>query len=311
MIGRSDNLDQFYGSNQILFEVSLTIEEGCTGLLGNNGAGKSTLLKTLLGQLPLKIGRVELVGADPAQHPLLVRQRIGYMPESDVYLPGLSGLDFVAYCGELSGMHRVDAVARAHEVLHFVGLGEARYREVENYSTGMRQRAKLAACLVHGPRLLMLDEPTTGMDPQGREEMLHMISDLSQNRGVSVLYSSHILPDIEQTCDRIAVLHEGRVLFSGSRDQFQKQESRRLMVRVKRDIHILAQALEQAGCQVQAHKGQAYLEVKLTEQQDAGLIWAQARQHGLQIRHLASATDSLEQAYSRVVSNGQSRGRTP
>ncbi len=305
MIGRCENLDQFYGGDQALFGVSLTIEAGCTGLLGNNGAGKSTLIKTLLGQLPLGPGRVELVGRDPAVEPLEVRQRVGYMPETDVYLPGLSGLELVAFCGQLSGMRRSDAVSRAHEVLGYVGLGEVRYREVDGYSTGMRQRVKLAACLVHGPELLLLDEPTTGLDPSGREEVLALVADLCAERGVSVLLSSHILRDVEQTCDRIVVLHEGRVLFSGGRREFSQKEARCLHVRVKQESQTMARVLRDAGCRVQARPDAALLEVELPEGAGPELVFRVARENGLQVRHLASAAGSLEQAYSRAVAPGR------
>lgn len=304
MIGQCQNLDQFYGSQQALFGVSLTIEPGGTGLLGNNGAGKSTLIRSMLGQLPIEPGRVQLVGFDPARDPLQVRKRVGYMPEGDVFLPGLTGLEMVAYLGQLSGMSRSDAVSRAHEVLHTVGLGESRYREVDGYSTGMRQRIKLAGCLVHGPELLLLDEPTTGLDPVGRDEVLELVSDLVSVRELSVLISSHILPDIERTCDRVVVLNEGQLLFEGKRDDFQRADARHIHVRVKQDRQLLVEALQAAGCQVVAQPGEAGLEVELPEGTNADLIWRTARDAGLQVRQLATAADTLEQAYGRALSGG-------
>jgi len=287
--------------------VSLTLESGCTGLLGNNGAGKSTLIKSLLGQLPIRPGAVLLLGLDPARTPLAVRQKVGYMPESDVYLPGLTGLEFAAFCGELSGLRPSDATSRAHAMLHFVGLGEARYRPIDDYSTGMRQRAKLAACLVHGPELVLLDEPTTGLDPAGRDEMLALIADLAHARGVSVLLSSHILPDIERTADRLVVLNEGRLLFSGARADFQREEAQRVEVRVKAGREVLAEALRAAGCEVAADPGQAHLQVILPEGQGPRLVWQTARAQGVQIRGLATAAASLDQAYNQAVVGGGSR----
>ncbi|MBW1811096.1 MAG: ABC transporter ATP-binding protein, partial [Deltaproteobacteria bacterium] len=233
MIISCENLDQAYGKIRVLQGVSFQVQSGCTGLLGPNGAGKSTLIKSMLGQLPVMRNRLKVLEHDPALAPLRVRQLVGYMPENDVYLPGTTGLQLTAFCGQLSGMRRSDAVSRAHEVLHFVGLGEARYREVDGYSTGMRQRVKLACALVHGPKLLLLDEPTTGLDPTGREEMIELIDDIAHKRGIDVVLSSHILLDIERTCDGVVVLNQGQIVFCGSRDDFQHQESRMLHVRVK------------------------------------------------------------------------------
>jgi len=308
VVVRCDNLDQSYGARKVLFGVSLVVEAGCTGLLGPNGAGKSTLIKSLLAQLPLRPGTVRVADLDPAEAPLQVRQLVGYMPEADVYLPGMNGLELCTFCGQLAGMRRADAVGRAHEVLYYVGLGEARYREVDGYSTGMRQRLKLASALVHGPRLLLLDEPTTGLDPAGREEMLRLIDDVAHRRGIDVLLSSHILPDIESTCDQVVVLHEGRVLFAGSRDAFQQQEARRFQVRVKTGSAGLQAALEASGCRVVAHAGAGHLEVELAEGEGTDVIWRAARSRGLQVRHLAPATVSLDRAFEQAVPQGQEAG---
>ena len=306
MIIRCQSLDQSYGSHRVLFGVSFEVQPGCTGLLGPNGAGKSTLIKTLLGQLPLRPGRVAVADRDPAADPLRVRQSVGYMPESDVYLPGQNGLELCAFCGQLSGMRRADAVSKAHEVLYFVGLGESRYREVDGYSTGMRQRLKLAGSLVHGPALLFLDEPTTGLDPSGRDEMLQLIDDVAHKRSINVLFSSHILRDIEQTCDHVVVLNEGRVLFSGSRNEFQNQESRTLHVKVKEGRERMAEGLRSAGFEVISREGTGHLEVALSEDQRIEAVWKTARDLGLQIRHLAPATVSLEQAFEKAVDEGTS-----
>jgi len=305
MIGHCDKLDQFYGAHQALAGISIELHEGCTGLLGSNGAGKSTLLKSLLGQLPVPAGRIELLGSDPAVEPLVVRRQVGYLPERDVYLPGLSGLEQVAYLGQLSGLRRSDALSRAHEVLHTAGLGEARYRPVDGYSTGMRQRVKLAGCLVHGPRLLLLDEPTSGLDPAGREEMLALIAELAGERGLSVLLSSHILADVERTCRRVVVLDEGRVLFSGDRAAFQAAEEGRLVVRVKAERALMAARLRAAGCAVEAPVGAAELQVVLPEGAGPALIWRTAREAGLQLRQLSSLAGSLEEAYGRALTQAE------
>ena len=153
---------------------------------------------------------MRVLGLDVRSLPLEIRARIGYMPENDAHIPGMNAVSFVAYCGELAGLPRADAMQRAHEVLYYVGLGEARYRNVDTYSTGMKQRIKLAQALVHDPDLLFLDEPTNGMDPKGRDEMLELIRDIAHNKGLNLILSSHLLPDVEYTCDHVVVHGQGR-----------------------------------------------------------------------------------------------------
>src|SRR6187551_280126 len=228
-----DDVTVIYGRNQALKNVSATFAKGAVGLLGPNGAGKSTMLKSLLGIVKPDQGRMRVLGLDVADVPLEIRARIGYMPESDGHIPGMNAVSFVAYCGELAGLPRVDAMQRAHEVLFYVGLGEARYRNVETYSTGMKQRIKLAQALVHDPDLLFLDEPTNGMDPKGRDEMLELVRDLAHNKGVSLILSSHLLPDVEYTCDHVVVLDKGRVAAAGPIEALKQPRGRVFELRVK------------------------------------------------------------------------------
>ena len=214
-----ENVTVTYGRNQALAEVTTTFERGAVGLLGPNGAGKSTMIKSLLGFVAPSQGRMRVLGMDVATSPIAIRARIGYMPENDAHIPGMNAVSFVAYCGELAGLPRTDAMQRAHEVLFYVGLGEARYRNVETYSTGMKQRIKLAQALVHDPDLLFLDEPTNGMDPKGRDEMLELVRDLAHNKGVNLILSSHLLPDVEYTCDQVVVMDKGRIEQAGTPQQ--------------------------------------------------------------------------------------------
>src|SRR4030095_11326848 len=211
-----DDVTVIYGKNQALKNVSAKFAKGAVGLLGPNGAGKSTMLKSLLGFVKPHKGRMTVLDLDVAQAPLAIRARIGYMPENDAHIPGMNAVTFVAYCGQLAGLPAADAMQRAHEVLYYVGLGEARYRNVETYSTGMKQRIKLAQALVHDPDLLFLDEPTNGMDPKGREEMLVLIADIARNKGLNVILSSHLLPDVEYTCDHVIVIDKGGVPTQGA-----------------------------------------------------------------------------------------------
>src|SRR6187402_170521 len=212
---QADHLSVRYGKNFALNDVTAVFPPGAVGLLGPNGAGKSTLLKSLLGFLVPEKGSMKVLDLDVAQRPLAIRARIGYMPESDSHIPGMNAVSFVAYCGQLAGLPAVDAMQRAHEVLYYVGLGEARYRNLETYSTGMKQRIKLAQALVHDPDLLFLDEPTNGMDPKGRDEMLELIRDVVVNKGISLILASHLLPDVEQTCGHVVVLDKGAVAAQG------------------------------------------------------------------------------------------------
>src|ERR1700730_1023702 len=228
-----ENVTVAYGKNTALRDVTAAFGAGAIGLLGPNGAGKSTMIKALLGFIVPTAGRMRVLGLDVAVSPLEIRARVGYMPESDAHIPGMNAVSFVAYCGELAGLPRVDAMQRAHEVLFYVGLGEARYRNVETYSTGMKQRIKLAQALVHDPDLLFLDEPTNGMDPKGRDEMLELIRDLAHNKGVNLILSSHLLPDVEYTCDYVVVLDKGRVAAAGPIAALTQSRRRVYELRVK------------------------------------------------------------------------------
>ena len=174
-----------------------------------------------------------MLDLDVAVAPLDIRARVGYMPENDAQIPGMSAVSFVAYCGELSGLPAADAMQRAHEVLYYVGLGEARYRNVETYSTGMKQRIKLAQALVHDPDLLLLDEPTNGMDPKGRDEMLALVRDIAHNKHISLILSSHVMPDVESVCDAVVVMNRGQVVMQGPIASLKKPAGHIFEVRVK------------------------------------------------------------------------------
>src|SRR6266849_1906069 len=239
-----------YGGQAALRYVTATVPAGAVGLLGPNGAGKSTMLKALLGFIVPDRGRMRVLGLDVAGAPLDIRRRIGYMPESDAHIPGMNAVSFVAYCGELAGLPRVDAMQRAHEMLFYVGLGEARYRNVDTYSTGMKQRIKLAQALVHDPDLLFLDEPTNGMDPKGRDEMLELVYDLGHNKGVNLIVSSHLLPDVEFTCDHVIVMDKGRIATQGPIDELKGPAGRVYELRIKGDLRGFLEYLHKLGMDV-------------------------------------------------------------
>jgi len=206
------NLTFAYLKEPVLKGVDFTLEKGAVGLLGPNGSGKTTLLRCLLGQVPLKTGQVKVLGYDMAAQARLARAGLGWMPERGGIIPGMSGVGLVAYLGELSGMPARDAMQRAHEVLHYVGLADERYRMCDKYSQGMKQRLKLAQGLVHDPDWLFLDEPTSGLDPRGRVSVLELIRDLAMNKNLGVILSTHLLADVEAVCREILVLKNGELL---------------------------------------------------------------------------------------------------
>ncbi|GAB4370612.1 MAG: ABC transporter ATP-binding protein [Acidobacteriota bacterium] len=206
-----DGLSVRLGRRPVLDGVTARFGGRAIGLLGPNGAGKTTLINTLLGFVRPTSGSARVFGHDVRRRPSAVRALCGYMPETDAIVPGLTGVRFVCLMGELAGLPARDALVRAHDVLHFVGLGEARYRNVETYSTGMRQLVKLAQALVAGPRLLILDEPTAGLDPRHRAEFLRLVRELLEVDHVTVLISSHLLRDVEEVCDQVLILRDGRV----------------------------------------------------------------------------------------------------
>ena len=215
-VAQVQGLSKRFGAVQALRDVDVVVEQGCTGLVGSNGAGKSTLIKLLLGLIAPDSGQAVVLGHDVATDPLAVRAGVGYLPEGPC-LPGdVTAADFVAFMAQLGGLPPRQARERASEICYQVGLEEERYRAIGGFSTGMQQRVKLAAALVHDPRLLLLDEPTDGMDPQGREDMLDLILRVRAELGVDVLVSTHLLGDVERVCDRVVMVHAGRVLLQGS-----------------------------------------------------------------------------------------------
>lgn len=228
-----DDVTIRYGRHTAVDAVSLTFPNGASGLLGQNGAGKSSILKALLGLVRPASGRLQILDVPAGAPGTIVRERVGYMPERDAHLPGMSGFEMVATLGRLSGLPRRDAWRRAHEALYLVGLEEQRYRGVSTYSAGMRQKAKLAAALVHDPEVLFLDEPTNGLDPDGRTEMLDLIRSLCTRHGKSVVLSTHILQDVEAVCEHVVVLAAGRVVAAGSIRELTQVAERRVAFAVE------------------------------------------------------------------------------
>ena len=291
-----------YGAQRALHEVTTRFEAGAVGLLGPNGAGKSTMIKTLLGFIKPAAGTMRVLGYDVAVSALDIRARVGYMPESDAHIPGMNAVSFVAYCGELAGLPRVDAMQRAHEVLFYVGLGEARYRNVETYSTGMKQRIKLAQALVHDPDLLFLDEPTNGMDPKGRDEMLALVRDLAHRKNVNVIVSSHLLPDVEYTCDDVVVMDKGRVATQGPIAALKQPRGQVFELRVKSagSGDAFVETLRAGG--LECHEtGDDIMRVFVPGEGGARDIFALAAGAGVQVRHLRPSVPTLEDVFAHAI----------
>jgi ABC-2 type transport system ATP-binding protein len=299
MLFALQNVTKTYGKITALRQLSVQVPTGAVGLLGPNGAGKTTLIRTLLGLISVDSGSGEVLGMDVRTRRLDIRQVVGFAPEDECLFPGVPGVDFVAYAGELCGMSGTDAMQRAHEVLNYVGLGEARYRRVESYSTGMKQRLKLAAAIVHDPRLLILDEPTNGMDPAGRQEILELAHDLAVNKGMSLLFSSHLLPDVEAVCDHVLVLARGKLLAQGAIRDLKQSHDQMFEVRVKVDAARFARGLKERGCDVEPRDD--LLLVRLTDGQSRDLLWQLAASSGEQIRYLRPQRSTLEEVFLKAV----------
>jgi ABC-2 type transport system ATP-binding protein len=308
-----DGVTVEYGSVVALGDVTAAVPPGAVGLLGPNGAGKSTMIRAVLGLVAPARGRMHVLGLDVAASPLAVRARVGYMPETDGHIPGMNAVSFVAYCGRLAGLPRADAMQRAHEVLFYVGLGEARYRNLETYSTGMKQRIKLAQALVHDPDLLFLDEPTNGLDPNGRDEMLALVRDLAHGRGVNLILSSHLLPDVEYVCDHVIVMDKGRVAAQGPIHALKGPGGRVYELRVKLPADVAGTPLEGGSglSGFMAHLARAGLECHATDDDmmrvfvpgagGARELFALAAAARVQVRHLRPSVPTLEDVFARAV----------
>jgi ABC-2 type transport system ATP-binding protein len=209
---RTEALTKKFGSQSALNEVTVQVPPSPIGLLGPNGAGKSTFMKCLLQLMPTTSGKAFLLGQEVGQVGREIRTRVGYTPEQDCHIPGMLGCEYVAYCAQLTGLPYQAARQRSHEMLDFVGMGQERYRKIDTYSTGMRQRLKLAQAIVHDPEIVFLDEPTNGLDPRGREQILELIQSLWTEHGISVVLSSHLLHDVQRICDQIIIVALGKVL---------------------------------------------------------------------------------------------------
>lgn len=288
-----------YGQITALDHLSLDICPGVVGLLGPNGAGKSTFIKTVLGLVAPQGGSVTVAGLDPRTDIMSVRDIVGYMPEHDCLIDSMTGAEMVAYMGRISGMSKRDAVPRSHEMLDFVGVGEERYRPIGSYSTGMKQRVKLAQAIVHDPAVLFLDEPTNGMDPLGREEMLDLIVRISAS-DKTILVSSHILQDVEKVCRDAVIVSGGRVVTQGSIESLMApaQGRKRLTARgAPERLRAFTELLGKEHEIIEVSEEFGQMRIVLNTSAGSRSIFELARKEKVQVRSYQPDKTSLEDIY--------------
>jgi ABC-2 type transport system ATP-binding protein len=302
-------LAKSYGPITALASVDAIVDGKIIGLLGPNGAGKSTLLKCLLGLIPYE-GEARVLGLHARENGAEIRDRVGYMPEQESFLSGMTAVEQCTYAGELSGLPRNEAMQRAHAALYYAGVEEKRYQPIDGYSTGLKQRVKLAQALVHDPELLFLDEPTSGLDPRSRDDMLALISDLPARRDCAIVLSTHLLPDVERVCDHAMIMHHGSVRFVGSIEELRgaRGSDRSLAVEVKADAARFAEALTALGATAKAMSPIA-LQVELPADATSSLVFRAARDAGIQVRGLETRRETIEAAFLRVIGDAGESAR--
>lgn len=290
---------------------SVDIPRGIVGLLGPNGAGKSTFIKASLGLLTPENGAVFVGGLDTRTQSLQIRDGVGYMPEHDCLVASMNAVELVSYFGMISGMLARDSIQRGHEVLDFVGIGEERYRQIRSYSTGMKQKVKLAQAIVHDPPLLFLDEPTSGMDPKGREEMLELVRMIGSS-DKTVLLSSHILQEVESVCDHVVIISDGKLVQEGETKALVAGEEgvQSLTIRgdegsMTRFVRILGEACEIMEAKEEGGKQMSLL---IRGCRDGSQIFGLARDSGVQIRRYHPERLDLEEVYLRSFRGGGKDG---
>ncbi len=291
-----ENLTVTYDDFVAIDDISLYIEPGIIGLIGPNGAGKTTLIRTFLGFLRPKKGRITISGLKVPKDILSVRAMVGHMPEKEVVSPKVSGVNFLVYCGRLVGMSYVDALERAHEVLNYVGLQEARYRPMQTYSTGMLQRLKLAQAILHDPKILILDEPTNGLDPDGRLEMLNLIKEIAEQRGVTTILSTHLLPDVQSLCNQVILLRKGKVEYCGSLKELMESRVNQYEITVQEPYEEFLEALSR--CEVRYEiLPQNKISISLPDGLDYKKVFECARLTSTIIRSFIPASGNLSELF--------------
>lgn len=295
----TSGLSKTYGTMKALDGVSVSIPPGTIGLLGPNGAGKSTFLKCLLNLETPTSGTAKVLGRNIESSHRESRERVGYGPELDCHIPGMVGCEYVTYCGQLSGMPFRQARQRAHEMLDLVGMGQERYRSIDTYSTGMKQRAKLAQALVHDPSLLILDEPTNGLDASGREYILRLIGSLWRDFGISVIISSHLLQDVERICDRVLIIAGGRLIEHDTMANLKARREQVVEIAPLAGQEKYSAVLGAAGYVVETLSN-GRLRVATSEESTKWLLELM-QEHGLPPAHIFASPDALQGLFLQAL----------
>ena len=295
-----DGLSVQFGDRPILKDLKAELRGRAIGLLGPNGAGKTTLIHTLLGFHPPASGTAHIFGQDITAGAKEIRAFIGYMPERDSFIAKMSCVRFVSLMAELSGLSQDAALERAHEALFYVGLGEARYRNLETYSLGMKQLAKLAQAIVHGPKLIILDEPTNGLDPPTRQRMIRLIREIRDSHQAHILLSSHLLRDVEECCEEILILKDGRIATYCNLEEERKSNLKFLEMETRGDTRAFAEAVGKLGCEY-ALAGERRLKLVLQGDVEIRDLYKLAAEREVQIRRLNYKRDSLEDIFLKAM----------
>jgi ABC-2 type transport system ATP-binding protein len=301
------NLSVSFNGRPILKDINGTFSGRAIGLLGPNGAGKSTLIQTLLGFHPPSSGSARVLGMDVTTQVREIRHSIGYMPENDSYITGMTGIRLVRMMAELSGLPPTAALERAHETLFHLGLGEARYRDVGTYSLGMKQMAKLAVAIVHAPKMLILDEPTNGLDAHGRQRMLEIIGEIRDSQDTTIILCSHLLRDVEQCCDEVVILKDGALATYCNLEAERRTNRKFIQMETRGETAVFLNRIEQLGCEL-AVNGNRKLKMILPETVETRDLYRIASETGVQIRRLDYKRDSLQDIFLNAMeaTNGRS-----
>lgn len=295
-----NGLEVRFGARAVLKQLRGELRGRCIGLLGPNGSGKSTLLNTLLGFYPPAQGTARIFGKDIRAYSRQLRGLIGYMPESDAFISNMTGVHFVRYMAELSGLPSNQALERAHEALFYVGLGEVRYRKVGTYSLGMKQLAKLAQAIAHGPKLVFLDEPTNGLDPPARTRMIQLIREIRDAGDMHVVISSHLLRDVDECCDEVIILRNGNIAGICNIEEERRLNRKFLELETHGEDNSFADAVQQLGCEC-ALFGKGRMKVVLPESIEIRELYKIAAQREVQIRRMNYRRDSLEDIFLKAM----------
>lgn len=289
-----------FGAFRALDNVTLNIQPGITSLLGPNGAGKSTLIKVLLGLLPTTNGRGRVLDYEIGRQTRKIRACVGYLPEDDCFFHSLTGVESVQLSARLSSLPPLEGLRRSHEMLDFCGMGQDRYRAVETYSTGMRQKLRFAQAIVHDPPVLILDEPTSGLDPEERTSMLNRIRLLAHDHGKTVLLCTHILPDVQAVSDGVVILAQGQVRLADQLDVLSRPTEPSVRVRLSGDAESFERGLRRYGLNVSQGADGALI-VAGQPADTTQLIWRVAHKLGVGIRSITPARTSLDEIFLAAV----------